>query len=53
MSHIGLIYVVMCPATGGVANILTTTDLGRNGDAMVSSHGLPRPIPVVGLGNDI
>ena len=34
---------------GGVADILTTMDLGRSGDATVSSRGLPRSTPVVGL----
>ena len=47
-SHMGLIYIVICPAMGGVADISTTTDLGWNGDATVSLHGLLRPTPVSG-----
>ena len=35
---------------GGVAGVLTTTNLGRSGDATMSPRGLPRPTPVVGLG---
>ena len=34
---------------GGVAGVSTTTDLGRSGDATISSHGLLMPTPVVGL----
>ena len=41
------------PVVGGVAGVLVTTDLGRNGDATVSPRGLPRPTPVSGLLYDI
>ena len=35
---------------GGVVGVSITTNLGRSGDATVSSRDLSRPTPVVGLG---
>ena len=34
---------------GGVAGVSITTNLGRSGDVTVSSRGLLRSTPVVGL----
>ena len=51
--HMGLIYFVMCHAVGGVADVSTMGDLGRNGDTTVSLCGLPRPTPVSGSIYDI
>ena len=48
--YMGLIDVMTCSRPGGVAGISTTKDLEHNGDATVSSHGLPRPTLVVELG---
>ena len=35
---------------GGVTGVSTMADLGRSGDATVSTRDLPRPTLVVGLG---
>ena len=43
--------MLLCaPVVGGVAGFSTMTNLGRSKDATMSSRGLPRPTPVVGLG---
>ena len=52
-SHMSLIYIVMCLAIGGVADISTTTNLGLNETVIVLLHGLPRPTLVSGSAYDI
>ena len=47
-SHMGLIYIVMCPSVGSVAGVSTMMDLGRSGDATGSSRGLSKPTLVSG-----
>ena len=45
-SHMCLIYIWCAPVVDGVAGVSTTTNLGWNGDATVSSRGLPRSTPM-------
>ena len=51
--HMSLINMRCALTVGGVTGVSITTNLGWNGDAIVSPHGLPRPTPMLGSVYDI